>query len=214
MGRKKKDDAQTKSDQAPAGPGHNAELTDEQRCSLLFAHVADIDKKAHTVAEAKKAFDDAKGQLASLYKIAKGQGFPRDEIEEFRELRSPEGEKNLSIRLERSVRLARWLSLPVGNQGAFDLSPVDRTPSDDRAFNLGKIAGMEAKDCSPPYSAGSSQGQRWIAGWHEGQALNTEALLRMKAPKEGSAEWDENDPDSDGGEVNGMPGADSEMADA
>lgn len=195
---------------AAAGPGHNgAELTDEQRCSLLFAHVADIDKQAKTLADAKKVADDAKGQLASLYKIAKGQGFQRDEIDEFRELRSPEGEARLRVRLERSVRLARWLSLPVGNQGDFDFSGVDRTPVDDRAFNLGKIAGMEAQDASPPYSAGSSQGQKWMEGWHEGQKLNREALERMKSPpaQEQDANWNAADPDQN--KVDGMPGADA-----
>ncbi len=84
------------------------------------------------------------------------------------------------------IEVAAWSG--VGIQLDLGLPPaIDPKDEIARAKQAGMTAGMEAKDCKPPYEASSDPGQAWIAAWHEGQAINA-GKIKPTEPAAGSAE--------------------------
>lgn len=160
-----------------AGPGHNssASLTEDQLQKRFFGHVREY--KAEL--ELKKGCDEAKraadAAFKNLCKRIKGEGTPIEDIKTHLELQSPEGEATMRQKMEAQLRIARWNGLPLGSQTDL-FAGVDRTPAVDKARTEGKIAGLKGDDAKPPYAAESPQGQSWMEGWHDGQAVNLDGI--------------------------------------
>lgn len=144
-----------------AGPGHNSEMTDEQRLRLLRGH---MDK----VAGLKTKIASLTGELRSTYKLAKGDGIPKWEIDFALSLEKDEDDAMLERR-RRETELARLLNHPIGTQ--FDMFDSDPRPLRERALEDGKQAGLKGKDATPPHAAGTEAYDAWMEGWHASQAI-------------------------------------------
>lgn len=170
-----------------AGPGHNgapAELTDEQRQALFFQHK----KKYSAALAAKKAADVA---LKNVCKLAKSE-LGDDAVPSIKDallLETAEGEVEFRARVERQMRVARWMGMPVGAQGNL-FEENDRTPAADKAFADGKRAGLAGETAKPPHDPSTEQYGRWMEGHAEGQAV----VAKGFTPLEQAAAGDD-DPD-------------------
>jgi hypothetical protein len=156
-------------------PGHNGgppELTDDERRALLFQH-----KRNYEAALADKKAADANFKNACKRAKAECGKDAVDDIKDAIAFEAPNGQQLFAAEVERKQRIARWLGLPVGAQVEFNF--IDRTPVDDRAFDAGKVAGMEGKDCKPPASVHAPE--KWTEGWHAGQAVLMSAFTKVKA---------------------------------
>lgn len=115
----------------------------------------------------REKLNAANADVRNQRKALKAGGFSKEEIDYALYLRRTD-DADIREQAEARERVARYLAKPIGFQ--FALLDANRTPEVDRAFERGKTAGMQGESCVPPYAAGSPQGQRWIEGWHEGQA--------------------------------------------
>lgn len=166
-------------ERAAPGVGHN-QLTDDQRAALTF----DWKKKYSEALAAKKAADAAiklvcKGARADLGDTAV------DDIKDMIALATAEGEAKVQANIERQMKVARWMGMPMGAQS--ELFGEDRTPAVDRAFALGKKAGLAGEPCQPPHSNETPQYAKWMEGFHEGQAVLAKGIKPL-TPVENAAE--------------------------
>lgn len=131
---------------------------DQERALLMQAvnKVLPLNKKIESLIVERRA----------LYKQIKAEdGITAKDINETIHLRTGDPEK-IKADLERKIQLVEWTH--PGIQAEL-FGATDRTPSIDKADALGEAAGFAGEACSPPYGAGSPQGQKWIAAWHRGQ---------------------------------------------
>lgn len=161
MPRKKRE-----SETEASGLGHNSaniELTQEQRCALLVQGCKKIE-------DYQASLETIKSNIRNVRKSLKADGFERFEVDYALRLRKVDDTEELDRR-RREARIAQWLNHPIGTQ--FDLfsDEPDRTPSVDKSYADGKVAGMEGVTCSPPSHLGQEQQQSWIKGWSYGQSL-------------------------------------------
>src|SRR5215469_1827259 len=148
--------------------GHNSKLSDDERRALTLHH-----QKLYVAADAlvEKAKSDRKA-IADQAKADLGKGVMSD----IKDMIAAKDEKTAKGNIERALRLARWMGLPVGTQvNLFD------APVDDRAKSEGMTAGMEGKICEPPRHLAATAHQEWIAGWHEGQTILAGAFKKLGA---------------------------------
>lgn len=184
---------------SPPAPANHNQLTDEQQQALFEQHKK---KYEHFLALKKKADADFKN-ACKLAKSELGDGAV-DSIKDAIELETEEGEARFKSRVERQIRVARWLGLDVGTQG--ELFGADRTPGDDRAFGEGKRAGMAGKERRAPYDAATSQFRKWLEGYDAGQEVNRSLLqdsLKPLSPKTAPDDTDPFDDALEGAEVAG-----------
>ena len=184
---------------SPPPPANHNQLTDEQQQALFEQHKT---KYEHFLALKKKADADFKN-ACKLAKSELGDGVV-DSIKDAIELETEEGEVRFKARVERQIRVARWLGLDVGTQG--ELFGADRTPGDDRAFGEGKRAGMAGKERRAPYDAATSQFRKWLEGYDAGQEVNRSLLqdsLKPLSPKTAPHAADPFDDALEGAEVAG-----------
>lgn len=149
--------------EASPGVGHN-QLTDDQRAALTF----DWRKKYETALNAKKK---AEADFKNTCKSARADlgDTAVDDIKSMIAMESEEGEAKIRSELERQMKVARWMGMPFGSQS--DMFGEDRTPAVDRAYALGKKAGLAGESMQPPHAPGVPQHQTWLEGWHDGQAV-------------------------------------------
>lgn len=152
-------------DEAP-GPGHNKpEFTGDERFALLARHKKAIVALREAKKEAAKAVKDAE----KLCKSELGDDAVL-EIDHMIELETAEGEARFKAKVEREVRVAQWMGLPVGSNGnLFDL--VDRTPAVDRAAANGKRDGLAGEPARPNCDPSVPQYAAYMAGYAEGQKI-------------------------------------------
>jgi len=178
MGRKKQTDIEDAIDEsnghAPAGkPGHNSQLTDDERRALTLHH-----KRAYEMADS--LVEKAKADRSAVAELAKhdlGKGV----VAEIKEMIANADPKKLKGTVERMLRLARWAGLPVGSQPVLFEAQTDH-------HEEGKTAGMSGDKCEPPQHLAQDAAQKWIAGWHEGQTILASAFLKKKPKYEAAAE--------------------------
>jgi hypothetical protein len=156
---------------ADVGPGHNSQLTDDEKRALTFHH-AKLYAAADSLVEKAKADRTAVMDLAAS-DLGKGA---KADIKDILLVDTP---KKMKAVVERTLRLARWAGLPVGTQQNL-FEPATNHTED------GKRAGMEGSACEPPKSLAVDASQKWIAGWHEGQTILASAF-KKKRPVDGSA---------------------------
>jgi hypothetical protein len=154
-------------DGRPAGADHNMPhvakdpLTEDQQQALFFNH-----KRSYEKALAVKKKADAEFKVAC--KLIKSEGTKLSDIKLAVDLEDPEASAEMRARLERELRVARWVGAPVGTQFSL-LDETDRTPIDERVFDEGKRAGLKGEKCEPPRTLPGNLMTRWTDGWHEGQ---------------------------------------------
>lgn len=182
-GNKKKGDKPEEVPSAPTpAPGHNSgrtieALSDDQQQALFLQHK----KKYKDALGVKK---EAAADFLNICKIAKadlGEHAVAD-IKEAILLETEEGEAQMKARIERHLRIARWMALPLGTQADFVIG-TDLRPLDERAEAEGKKAGMEGERCSPPYHGDAEQA--WLRGWHDGQAVLVAKNIKKPEPDGG-----------------------------
>jgi ribosome modulation factor len=170
MGRKRK---QTDIEDAINGAnghaktGHNSALSDDERRALTLHHKG-LYEAADALVEKAKA---DRTSVADLAKADLGKGA----ISDIKDMIANSDDKKLKASLERTLRLARWLGMPVGTQVNMFEAPVE-----DRAAEDGRTAGMEGKACDPPRHLAVTASQRWIGGWHEGQTVLASAFKKLR----------------------------------
>ncbi|NEI71038.1 hypothetical protein GR212_15775 [Rhizobium lusitanum] len=157
-----------------AGKGHNSELTDEQQLRLLRGHVDKI-----TSLKAKVA--SATAELRNAYKTAKSDGVPKEDIDFAIALEKDDDDKMIQRR-RRETELARLLNHPIGTQ--FEMFDSDPRPLAERSFEDGKQAGLKGKDCAPDNAMGDEARNKWIEGWHAGQAILAQKFAKGPATPE------------------------------
>jgi hypothetical protein len=146
------------------------DLSDEDRLNLLMQHKAAYE---HRLAGKKKADADFKNAC----KLAKSE-LGEHAVEEIKlaiSLETDEGEAELRARMERQVRVARWMGASVGTQFDLGLGAAGEMSSTDRAFAEGKRAAAAGEKCTPPahYAPGSPDYEFWINGHHEQGGIAT-----------------------------------------
>lgn len=155
-------------DQTPGIGDNSQDLTEEQSQALFFHH-----RRLYKDALAKKKKADA--DFKNTCKRAKAEKVDPRMIKFSIDLEDDDG--TLATEQADRERVAAWMGLSLGGQADM----FDRTPAVDRAFDEGKRAGMEGKDCSPPYEPGGEVGQAWLRGWHEGQRVLVSTLDMFKS---------------------------------
>lgn len=173
MGRKKQRDIEDAIDETnghtpPGKPGHNSQLTDDERRALTLHH-----KRAYEMADS--LVEKAKADRSAVAELAKhdlGKGV----VAEIKELIAFADTKKLKGAIERTMRLARWLGLPVGSQAQMFEVVIDHAEE-------GKTAGMSGDECKPPQSLAHDAAQKWIAGWHDGQTILASAFKKKRDDK-------------------------------
>lgn len=171
MGRKPGSKNRPKTDEEGGltGKPNNAPLTDEQLQSLFFEH-----KRAYE--KSLTAFKAAQADLKNTGKLIKAEGGSVAEVKIAIALESDGGNEKMQQRIERELRVAKWMGAPVGTQ--FSLLDEDRTPSIDKATDDGKRAGLKGENCTPPNHMGDQQQQAWIDGWHAGQKVLADRIAQ------------------------------------
>ncbi len=166
--------------------GHNDTLTDDQRRMLLINSLVKLERLQ---TQAK----DIGGKVKQVRKELKADGFSKEQVNYALWLRREDTDPD-TVREQREERerVAKWLARPEGFQGGLFDGPgdgVDRAPAVDRAYEAGKLAGLEGKSASPPHDASTPQGQSWLTGHADGQAV----LAKGFKPLPPSEEEDDDD---------------------
>lgn len=138
-------------------------LNEDQLQSLFFNHKKQYEK---ALAVKKKADADFK----VVCKLLKAEGTKLSDVKLAIELEDPEASGEMRARLERELRVARWVGAPVGTQFSL-LDEVDRTPIDERTFEDGKRAGLKGEPATPPKHTPGNLISHWMGGHHEGQTI-------------------------------------------
>lgn len=172
------------------GPGHNepAELTDDEKRALFFQHKRSYEVALKEEQEAAAVKKSKHAALMAVCKKAKAECGKDtvDDIKDAIQFEAPDGREKFTTEITRKHKVARWLGLPVGTEPSFfDMN--DRTPSVELAYDEGKQAGMAGDICKPPHDPSGPQYQKWISGWHDGQAILASAFSKLKTePVEGA----------------------------
>lgn len=176
---------QADNDAPPTNPatGHNSgELTPNERAALRMHHVR---KLLEIADQLKPILEERKSARAT----AKADGFKLSEIDAAIRLATMEDQSIFVAEIHELIAIAQaFNALPPGEQG--NLFP-DRRPKDEQAFEEGRQAGLAGKNCDPPHSMETELGQRWIAGWHEGQRIMREDLEAAMTKRNAAAAKDE-----------------------
>ncbi len=183
-------DDNEKKAKAPKGPTNKPQvakepLTDEQQQALFFRHKRDYEKAL----EAKKAADAA---LKNAAKLIKAEGTHLSDIKVAIKLEDPEGSAELRERIERELKVARWVGAPVGTQFSL-LDEIDRKPIDDRVFEDGKRSGLKGEKCEAPRTLPGPLIDKFISGWHAGQAILAARITQQR--EEDSKAFDDDLPE-------------------
>lgn len=190
--KKEKNGESAPKQEAAPGPGHNLpELSDDQRFALTVLH-----KKSYERSLAAKKAADA--DLKNTCKLARAELGPTaiDDIKDMIALDSPEGESLLKSKVERMVKVARWMGLPIGTQGDI-FSDVDRTPAVEKAEAKGKRDGLAGAPCNPECDTSVPQYESYMKGFHAGQAVLAKGIRPIEQAPD-SEELDALEPSPEG----------------
>src|ERR1700759_443641 len=118
------------------GPGHNSQLTDDEKRALTLHH-----KRAYEAADA--LVERAKADRTAVADLAKSD-LGKGAVADIKDMILADNPKKMKSVLERAQRLARWAGLKVGSQPQlFEQAETDRHED-------GKTAGMSGDHCKPP----------------------------------------------------------------
>lgn len=148
------------------GAGPRVETTHHQNSTPLTdeqSHVL-VDQAARTYAKALDEKKAADARFKNVCKTIRSDGVKLQDVKDYLEAESEEGQARMRERVERMARIARWRGFPIGTQA--ELFPDGMTPS--RSFTAGKEAGLGGLKAEPPATANVDE---WMRGWHAGQAI-------------------------------------------
>jgi hypothetical protein len=154
---------------AKVGPGHNSQLTDDEKRAMTLHH-----KRRYEAADA--LVEKAKADRTAIADLAKSD-LGKGALADIKDLILAGSDKKMKALVERTMRLARYAGLAIGTQTNLFEAVVDN-------FDQGKVAGMEGQTCEPPKNLAQDTAQLWIAGWHEGQTVLASAF-KKKRPIDG-----------------------------
>lgn len=182
----------TKKTKAPkpdraVGVGHN-QLTDDQRAALLLQACAKVEAQQAKAAEIT-------ANIRNIRKTAKADGISPAELNYALHLRKVDPDEASAL-FRQQMQIAKWLNHPIGKQA--ELFDADRTPIEDRAFEEGKVAGLEGLNAKPPYDAVA--GQKWMEGWHAGQSVLLGGIKTAAEEQPGHQKLLKGEADDDGGD--------------
>lgn len=173
MGRPKGNTNKPKDGEVPKS-GHNSNLTDEQRQALhLNQHVP-----AYVKALEKKKTADA--EFKNACKLIKAEGGSVKAVKLTIELRTPEGEAAFRARIAEETEVAAWNGVGV----QVDMFADQMQPSEDKAYDAGKRAGMAGETAKPPHDPSTVQAKRWLQGHADGQAVVSKGFKTLEPEKE------------------------------
>jgi len=169
MGRKRKQtDLEKDTALKTNGMGHNSALSDDERRALTLHHrgiyAAAQERVAAAKEELKKVGNQAKADLG------------RGAVADIRDMIAAADPAIAKAGIERALRLARWMGLPVGTQMQLFTETGDELV---RARELGVAAGMEGQVADPPRHLAGEAHQAWLAGWHDGQGELASAFKKL-----------------------------------
>jgi hypothetical protein len=170
MGRRKKQtDIEDAIKAAETEPRPNSELTEDERRALHFRHCAEYERAL----QVKKLADAG---LKNVGKRIKAENDSVAKCKQTIQARSPEGEATLRAEIQQTLEVLRWSGVAVGETVEMF---SDRRPADEKAFDLGKMAGLKGEKCAPPHDEGTPAGQKWIEGWGVGQSALMESFAKL-----------------------------------
>ena len=133
---------------------------------------------------AQRDIDAATGRKRTILKRAKGQGADLDAIALLQRFAKMDDDEAAAV-LRNTIRYASWLEVSCWTQAemfrgvALEDGPSEKAKWDHteaRAYDDGY---HEGKDANPiennPHQPGGPLHQKWVTGWHDGQAANAPA---------------------------------------
>jgi hypothetical protein len=161
------------------GIGHNGELTSDQRQCLALAYRREhrplIDAKKKADADIKAWGRRLKADLGSEGKI---------EVATLIAMETDEGAEKIDAEIKAKTRARGWASPSDMQLGLF---PEKEANGETKAYNAGKISGMDDEPLDNPYGAGTSDHEDYARGHQDGCAVLAE-ISEMRAASEEAAE--------------------------
>lgn len=154
-------------------------LSEEEQSAIYVNMLAELE-------DLIKVKDTAVANIRNHRSKMETRGFKAKDIDFGLRLRKGD-EKAELLQRRREQQLARWLNHPIGTQpDLFDEKSdgVSREPVEDKVFREGVIAGKESKKCEPPTNLTGPLMNKWIEGWHEGQAALLKSGITALKPQE------------------------------
>lgn len=138
-------------------------ISDDQLESLFFQSKTDYEK----MLDLKKTADANFKNCCKRIKAELGKRGVA-EIKLAIQLGTDEGEANAKADIESSIRIMRWMGVPIGTQA--DLFPDnDPTPITERAFNEGRRQGLAGETQDNPHHHTTAAHRAHNDGYAEGQ---------------------------------------------
>lgn len=135
------------------------------------------------ILEAQRVKDAAAKEYAASRKLAKGDGVDLKTLDAVVRLMALDSFE-LTEGYNDLVRYARLFNVPV--YGQLDLFAVPEDTDEEifgRAYASGLQGGKTGKDQSVcPHGFETPAGQKWLEGWHDGQAVLMSAIKAFSAP--------------------------------
>ena len=165
-----KSDAAKEAKPKPAKNAPRVSNDDQDRALFLQA----LPKIAKLIADK----DAAVAALRNAYKQAKADGFDKVDFDEAFKMQGHEGEKVKKAAISRSLRIARWLGMDLGDQLDMFEQP-SRVPAADRSFEEGKTQAMQGISARCDYAPDTEQYRNFMRGWHAGQEVLSQGFKKL-----------------------------------
>lgn len=177
------------------------ELTDEEQQTLFLMH-----KREYEAALAAKKKADA--EFKNTCKLAKSElgkhavAMIKDAIA----LETEAGEEDIQADIERKLKVARWMAVPLGSQmEMFE----DRTPAVDRA----KAEGLRDGKAGKPFTTEHQRGTEQFEAYSDGYAAGQKAIFAIQRKEDAELFEEEGDGDDEAGNHEDEAGGDEILGD-
>jgi hypothetical protein len=168
-----------KAQAAQAASGSNSV---DPKVKELFEHHL---KKIQPIANRLKSVN---GDLRSLYKTAKADGFTSQQFVLAMSVRNVDGTENaegvekLKERMRRDAATLLYIGSSVGTQ--FDMFAQEAAPSEDESINIAYLAGVRCSKADNPakttdYAPQSPQYQAFLKGFHDNEATKLAGMKKL-----------------------------------
>lgn len=170
--------ARKKGDPKPT-PKQTAEnISDDQLQALFFQSKRDYEK---SLGVKKKADADFKNTCKRIRAELGKRGV--EEVKLAIALGEESGEQDAKASIESTMRVMRWMGIPVGTQA--DLFPDnDPTPIADRAFAEGRRHALGGEGRNNPHHLTTEAARSYEAGYDKGQGEKIAAGIKPLEPGE------------------------------
>lgn len=172
-----------------SGPGHNSQLTEEERQALWGHHVR------NRIAVIRE-MDALKAKEKALKADAKNDQISEKELKDFLDCMLTDDPQKKVDQFNMLKRNRIRLGLIIDDRKGDLLA--DRVTTEQMIHAAGVEAGLAALDRVSKYGAGSPEDRAWLDGWDEGQRIAREHLqsamekrLAERSREEPAAEGDD-----------------------